>query len=112
MSVELKVVLKNKAINEWKLFWLITGPISISMVIAMMKADLSSGEGVSSMIQYSVRCAIPWLYLAFAALFNPYTASRNVESLAVAQPEDHWLVFCVCDGLAIIVYRMVGKRAQ
>ena len=67
MSVELKEVLKNKAINEWKLFWLITGPISISMVIAMMRTDLSSGGGVSSMIQYSVRCAIPWLYLAFAA---------------------------------------------
>jgi hypothetical protein len=33
----------------------------------MMGTDLSSGEGVSSMIQLSVRCAIPWLYLAFAA---------------------------------------------
>jgi hypothetical protein len=56
-----------KALNEWRLFWLITGPISIAMVIAMTQADLSTGPGVSSMIQLSVRCAIPWLYVAFAA---------------------------------------------
>jgi len=37
------------------------------MVIAMMGVDLASAEGISSMIQLSVRCAIPWLYLAFAA---------------------------------------------
>jgi hypothetical protein len=67
MSVELNEILKNKAINEWNLFWLITGPISIAIVIAMVGSDLSSGEGVSSMVQLSVRCAIPWLYLAFAA---------------------------------------------
>jgi hypothetical protein len=67
VSVELKEILKNKAINEWNLFWLITGPISIAMIFAMMGTDLSSGEGVSTMIRFSVRCAIPWLYLAFAA---------------------------------------------
>jgi DMSO/TMAO reductase YedYZ heme-binding membrane subunit len=67
MSIELKEILKNKVNNEWNLFWLITGPISITIVIAMMRTDLSSGEGVSSMIQLSVRCAIPWLYVAFAA---------------------------------------------
>ncbi len=67
MSVELKEVLKTNAINKWRLFWLITGPISIAMIIAMIRTDLSSGPGVSSMIQLAVRCAIPWLYLAFAA---------------------------------------------
>jgi DMSO/TMAO reductase YedYZ heme-binding membrane subunit len=60
-------VLRNKTINEWNLFWLITGPISIAMVIAMSGTDLSNGEGVSAMIQTSVRCAVPTLYLAFAA---------------------------------------------
>jgi hypothetical protein len=33
----------------------------------MMRTGLSNGEAVSSMVQFSVRCAIPWLYLAFAA---------------------------------------------
>lgn len=67
MSFEPGELLKHKAINTWNLFWLITGPISIAMVIAMMGVDLASAEGISSMIQLSVRCAVPWLYLAFAA---------------------------------------------
>jgi DMSO/TMAO reductase YedYZ heme-binding membrane subunit len=65
--VALKGILQAKAVNQWWLFWLITGPISASMMIAMLRTDLSSGPGVSSMIQLSVRCAIPSLYLAFAA---------------------------------------------
>jgi DMSO/TMAO reductase YedYZ heme-binding membrane subunit len=67
MSVGFEKALKAKAINQWRLFWLITGPISVAMMIAMLQTDLSSGPGVSSMIQLSVRCAIPSLYLAFAA---------------------------------------------
>ena len=67
MSIALSQILKNKAINEWRLFWLIAGPTSIAMVIAMMGIELSSGEAVSSMIQLSVRCAVPWLYVVFAA---------------------------------------------
>ena len=67
MSIDLGKALKNKSVNEWSLFWLITGPISAVMVFSMMRADLSSAEGVSSMIQLSVRCAVPWLFLAFAA---------------------------------------------
>ncbi len=67
MSIDLGKALKNKFLNGWNLFWLITGPISALMVFSMMRTDLSSAEGVSSMIQLSVRCAVPWLYLAFAA---------------------------------------------
>jgi len=80
LSVDVGEVLKNKAINGWRLFWLITGPISIAIIIGMLGVDLSSGEGVSSMIQLSVRCAVPWLYLAFAApsiqVLFPGTLSR------------------------------------
>ena len=67
MSVELKQILKNKTINEWSLFRLIAGTVSIVVIIAIMRTDLSGGEGVSSMIQLAVRCAIPLLYVAFAA---------------------------------------------
>lgn len=67
MSFELKQILKTKAINEWSLFSLIAGAVSIVVVTAMLRTDLSSGEGVSSMIQMAVRCAIPLLYVAFAA---------------------------------------------
>lgn len=67
MAIDLSKILKNKSVNGWNLFWLITGPISIAMVIATAGANLASGEGVSAMIQLSVRCAVPWLYLTFAA---------------------------------------------
>ncbi len=67
MNIESGKALKNKLLNGWNLFWLITGPISAIMVLAMIRADLGSAEGVSSLIQLSVRCAVPWLYLTFAA---------------------------------------------
>lgn len=67
MSAALNALLKNKRLNGWSLFWLITTPISLLMVLTMMRVDLTSAEVVSSMIQLSVRSAVPWLYLAFAA---------------------------------------------
>ena len=67
MSSGLKEILKSKTFNAWGLFWLITVPISVAMVIAMLIKDTSTPDSVSSMIQLSVRCAVPWLYIAFAA---------------------------------------------
>ena len=67
MSNDLNDVLKKGALNKWGLFWLVTAPISAAMLVAMSMKDLSNGPGVSSMIQLSVRCAVPWLYIAFAA---------------------------------------------
>jgi hypothetical protein len=60
-------LLKNRALNGWSLFPLITVPICASVLTAMARADLSSAAEISSMIQLSVRCSVPWLYLAFAA---------------------------------------------
>ena len=67
MGIDLKEILKIQAINGWRLFWLISGPISVAVIFAMTRTDLSSGPGVSSMIQLSVRCAVPLLFVAFAA---------------------------------------------
>ncbi len=67
MRIELKEILKNKAINGWRLFWLIATPMSIVMIIAMMGADMSNGAGVSEMIGFSVRFAVPFIYLVVAA---------------------------------------------
>jgi hypothetical protein len=67
LSIDLKAVLKNKAINEWRLFWLISIPMSIVMVIAMLGVDMSTGAGVSTMIGFSVRWAVPFIYLVVAA---------------------------------------------
>ena len=60
-------MLKNKAINGWNLFLLVSIPMCTVMVIAMMDADLSTGPGVSEMIQLSVRWAVPFIYVVVAA---------------------------------------------
>ena len=67
MSIDLQKILKNKAINRWRLFWLVSIPMSVIIFAAMMRTDMSTGEGVSHMISYSVRLAVPFIYLVVAA---------------------------------------------
>ncbi|MDJ0879172.1 MAG: hypothetical protein QNI86_11205 [Halieaceae bacterium] len=83
MSTDLKTRLRNPAINEWKLFWLIAAPMALYMVTAMLVRDLATPEGVSSMIQTSVRWSMPWLYLAFIA--------SSLVALAPGEPS-RWLL--------------------
>ena len=67
MSADRNELLRHRMLNGWRLFWLVTVPISLLMVVTMTRTDLSAATGVSSMIQLSVRCAVPWLFIAFAA---------------------------------------------
>jgi len=67
MSIDLKALLKTKAINGWRLYWLIAIPMSIVMVIAIMGVDMSTVSGVRSMIQLSVRLAVPFIFMVVAA---------------------------------------------
>lgn len=60
-------ILKSKHLNGWPLLYWIIG-INCAAVLAYMPTqDLSKPLGVSEMIQMSVRCSVPFLYLAFAA---------------------------------------------
>ena len=67
MSTNRTNLLQSKLINSRGLFWMITLPISGVMVYSMTGIEFTSGPAVSSMIQLSVRCAVPLLYVAFAA---------------------------------------------
>ena len=67
MRIDLQAALKHKAINEWRLFCLIAIPMSIVIVVALLGADMSTGSGVSAMIGFSVRFAVPLIYLVVAA---------------------------------------------
>ena len=58
---------KKRALNGWNLWALITVPISLAVVAMMATKDLSRPADISSMIQFSVQCSVPWLYLAFSA---------------------------------------------
>lgn len=59
-------ILNSMHLNSWWLFSIIVVPMCIAAVVAMTRVDLSSPLGVSSMIQFSVRLAVPWLFIAFA----------------------------------------------
>ena len=66
MSFDLKRVLKNRAINKWRLFWLVSIPMSMVMVVEMTGVDMSTAPGVSEMISFSVRWAVPFIFLVVA----------------------------------------------
>ena len=59
--------LDQKILNGWNLWALIAGPLSLAVIAMMTTKDLSRPTEISSMIQFSVRCSVPWLYLAFSA---------------------------------------------
>lgn len=67
MASQSASVLTGKPFNGWGLFWLVTASMSVAVGLAMPTVDLTAALGVSSMIQFSVRVAVPWLFLAFAA---------------------------------------------
>ena len=75
MNIDLKEVLKNKAINEWRLFWLISIPMSITMVIAMMGHDMSTAHGVSEMISFA-KIQYRYFLETFLKVVGPYTALK------------------------------------
>ncbi len=72
--------LKTPALNSWGLFAIVVVPMSLAVAWAMASSDLASGEVVSSLITFSVRLAVPWLFVAFAAsslfVLFPGEASR------------------------------------
>jgi len=60
-------MLNNKIINGWRLFWLISVPMSAVMAVELTGTDMSTGSGVSHMIGFSVRFAVPFIFLVVAA---------------------------------------------
>ncbi|MBT5209560.1 MAG: hypothetical protein HOL99_09595, partial [Halieaceae bacterium] len=71
---------KSPLINGWPLFWWLALVPAGFMVRASLLTDLSSPDGISAMIQYSVRWAVPLIFLitatsAVARLF-PSTVTR------------------------------------
>jgi len=60
-------ILKNKVINEWRFFWLISVPMSAVIFMELMGTDLATAAGVSHMIGFAVRFAVPLIFLVVAA---------------------------------------------
>lgn len=72
-------IFRLKILNQWSLFWLISLPITSLVLWEMQSVDLTTGAGVSHMIGFAVRFAIPIIFIivatsALATLFpNPLT---------------------------------------
>jgi hypothetical protein len=83
MATSNSSLLKAPVLNGWKLFLLVTILVSLVVIVQMFGTDYSTAAGVSSLIQLSVRCAVPLLYLVFAA-----------SSVHVLMPSDfsRWLL--------------------
>ena len=103
-------MMRSKAVNGWALFSIVVAPMCLAALSAMTTVDLSSSLGVSSMIQFSVRLAVPWLFIAFCA-----------SSLVVVFPGEfsRWILrnrrmfgLCFSTGMAwqlfFIVWLVVG----
>ena len=60
-------VMTKKSLNGWGLFWVVSLAMSAVMVANALQTDLSTANGVSHMIGYSVRWAVPFVFLVVAA---------------------------------------------
>lgn len=62
---------RKGSINGWPLFWLIVLPMNALLLAKMQAFDLGTAKGVSEMIGYSVRWAVPFIYIVLAASAMP-----------------------------------------
>ena len=60
-------LLQAPILNGWKLFLLVTMLVSLVVIVQMLGTDYTTASGVSSLIQLSVRFAVPLLYITFVA---------------------------------------------
>ncbi len=59
-------ILKSKVLNRWGLFLLLCSVMTVFNIVHMQAQDIKSPEGVSEMIGYSVRWAVPFIYIVVA----------------------------------------------
>ena len=59
-------ILKKKWMNKWHLFFGVSIPISLIMLIPLANFDSVTGAEISSMISFSVRWAVPFIFLVIS----------------------------------------------
>ncbi len=91
-------LMRARAVNGWPLFWLLTLPMTAFIVKAINGVDLSTPEGVSHMIQYSVRWAVPFIYVVVAASAMPVLFPGEFTRWWLRNRRYFGLVFAVAMG--------------
>jgi hypothetical protein len=103
-------MLRHNLVNGWRLFSIAVASMTLVVVTAALRADLSSPLGISSLLQLSVRLSVPWLYLAFAA---------SSLHILLSSEFSHWLLrnrrilgLCFAAGMAwqltFILWMVIG----
>src|ERR1700761_6394416 len=57
----------KRLINHWRFFWVLALALNVSTVAALPFSDFDTIDGLDSLIRHSVRCALPFFWLAFTA---------------------------------------------
>ena len=65
-STDRKPLLNSHWLNGWNLFWLLAGPICIMKIAVTLRTGLATPADVSSLIGFSVRWAVPLIFLIVA----------------------------------------------
>ena len=70
-------ILRHKYINGCRLWGLVVSIITLLVIIPFSQIDTNNPADISEMIQQSVRLAVPWLFVAFAASSLVYVFPNN-----------------------------------
>jgi len=65
-NVESNAGLSVGPLHGWNLFWLVAVVMSGVMIVEMLGTDMSTASGVSHMISFSVRWAVPFIFIVVA----------------------------------------------
>ena len=63
MELNIAALVKLRILNKWGLFWLLSLSVSFFIILAVLQSDLSSPQDITHLISYSVRWAVPFVYL-------------------------------------------------
>jgi len=105
-------ILKSKRFNDWPLFYAIAATNSLAVIGYMPTQDLSTPQGISEMIQCTVRCCVPLLFLAFAASSMPQLVPRELRRWLLRNRRYFGLGFAAGMGwqLVFILWMFLGHR--
>ena len=106
-------VLRSRSLNDWPLFYWIAAINSVAVLAYLPTQDLSGPLGVSEMIQFSVRCCVPLLYLAFVASSINVLAPSDFSRWLLRNRRSIGLAFAAGMGwqLLFILWMLFGHRA-
>lgn len=72
----------SQSLRSWRLFWLLATAVSVANCLALPHSDFRTASGRESIIQFSVRCALPFFLAAFtASSFVTLWPNRNTRWL-------------------------------